>query len=132
MTIIDKRSEEEKVEDWMKEGNNSITEVRVGQCALCQKEMTSHESNPTCFGVRICNVCEWKFKRKTLPMPVSKNVGRFYRVYQKFLQGKLYPQIQCRHTAGDGSINITRLKDNTKWFDCEKKIMPPLEKEESV
>lgn len=110
-------AERKRVDAWLKEGNNPTTKINMGQCALCYKKMTSHEAFPTCSSVWICETCEGEFKRKTMPMPISENVGRFCRVYKKFLQGKAYPQIQCKHVAGDGSVAIDRLEDNTKWFD---------------
>ncbi len=77
MIATDEEREEEKVEAWLKEGNNPTTLIKMGQCALCFAKITSHSSVPTCLGVRTCNGCESMFERTIGNKWVKRDIIRW-------------------------------------------------------
>jgi hypothetical protein len=115
----------EKALVWLKQGGQNyytytakeiLPGTHFGECWCCQAPVgiiharqkrssfiTIYHVNgsvPTCFeGVLTCQNCEQKFKRQ----PPLKIKPRSDLTYQKFLQGKLYPEIKVTHTRLRGA-----------------------------
>lgn len=56
----------------------------------------------TCFGGMICSNCEDAIakKRNSFPTLVTPAEAKLKRLYKKFLEGKLWPEIVCVHVVG--------------------------------
>jgi len=79
------------------------------------RQTTMYIGVSTCFGGRICAKCEEQLKkfRNSFGTLVTPAQRKHDRQYKKFLEHKLYPEIECLHKRADGNTAKTRLKTDS-------------------
>lgn len=68
----------------------------IPSCYVCKLTALKSSSNPNCFDplTRICFHCEKKFKRN--PIKPRDSMSAHNRIFKKFKEGKLYPEITVK------------------------------------
>lgn len=95
-----------------------------------ENEVFTHDMGvATCLGdrLRICGKCEDQLKkvRNAIPSPYNPVTKKLEREYKKFLDGKLYPEIECVHTVGKWRVWVPDLDSGKRgkgeYVEAERK-----------